>query len=605
MLLLCSYLWENHQGLTILLFLVFLAQSVAIAAMLVGRRRGRQAGRTRLQAQGEEDSDARKRIEQQVERLVRQRTAELAAALAAAKAADAAEDEMLADAGHELRTPLNVVIGLSDLARGMSEDPRLRDYMDKIGQAGRRLSDIIADLLDMSKIAAGRMELEMGAFSLGELVKRSQSAMAGEAEGKGTQLVVRVDDQIPDGLFGDALRLQQILRGLVRIAVKLTPTGPVELRIGAGNRNEERIRLAIEVAASGVGALETDIERSLEPFSQANASLTRKHGAAGLGLALCHQLAKLMDGDIVIGATAFELKIWVGLGQPTDDGQAKGEETVLAHYRNRQVLVVEDQPVNREIAEQLLLAVGIVARTARNGREALDILTEAGPAAFDLILMDIEMPEMDGLAAAREIRTRFGLGEVPIIALTAHATDRDKQIGIASGINDHIAKPFETDRFYRTLAKWLPEMNDPAGPAPLQTAPATDTLPSVPGLDTRAGLERFAGNTARYRHWLMTFVDEAPGYAAQIRSALANGRQEQARQAAHAIKGRMGMLGMTDLHAIVAAVETELRHGKPAYGLLDRMEPAVREMREELLGAFGSAQRQGGASAPRNARHEK
>ena len=236
---------------------------------------------------------------------------------------------------------------------------------------------------------------------------------------------------------------------------------------------------------------------------------------------------------------------------------------------------------------------------ASNGREALEIMSASGPSDFDLILMDIQMPEMDGLTATREIRTRLGFDEIPIIAMTAHTMDHEKQSGIEAGMNDHIGKPFETADFYRILAKWLPRIKQQELPDGIGQLPDDQGLQPISGVDTRAGLARFGGNEARYWHWLSVFVEEAPAFSAQIRSALANAQEERARKAAHAIKGRVGMLGMTDLHAIVTVLEETLRRGEPADDLLDSMQDTIAKICDELQSAFDAADSDRDASVSR------
>ncbi|MFZ2855810.1 MAG: PAS domain S-box protein, partial [Rhodocyclaceae bacterium] len=256
-----------------------------------------------------EDVTERVRVQQQLidhhvhlEEMVEQRTVELSAALAEAKIADQAKDTFLANITHELRTPLSAVIGFSGLARPLSTDPRQREYLDKITSAGKTLSAVIDDLLDLSKIAAGRMTLEASTFSLRQLLARSRSTISFKAEEKGLQLIERIDDEIPDALLGDSLRLEQILLNLLSNAVKFTAAGQIEMRIGLHARTTERVCLNIEVQDSGIGMRAEDLDLLFKPFSQTDASMSRKFGGTGLGLAICKRLANLMDGEIDVSS---------------------------------------------------------------------------------------------------------------------------------------------------------------------------------------------------------------------------------------------------------------------------------------------------------------
>jgi two-component system sensor histidine kinase/response regulator len=540
--------------------------------------------------------DELRQLNHNMEELVRQRTAQLSKALEAAKVADRAKDEFLANISHELRTPLSAVIGFSSLALPFSTDARQREYLDKVTRSGRALSAIINDLLDLSKIAAGCMALEITPFSLRELIARSRSTLAYEAEAKGLELRTQIDDDVPDILLGDTLRLEQILLNLLSNAVKFTAAGRVALHAGVHSRHAERLCLAIDITDTGIGLSAADIELLFKPFSQTDVSINRKVGGTGLGLSICKRLAEMMDGGISASSvegsgTTFHLKLWFGVGKPEDLSSA--EQNVRAKelptcYREANVLVVDDQLFNREVAEGLLAVVGITPRMAGNGQEALDLLLAAGPAAFDLILMDIRMPVMDGLSATRELRSRPGFGELPIVAMTAHTMPHEKAQSAAAGMNDQLGKPFDDASFYRVLAKWIPLAKQQAQAAasalPL-SAPDTG-LPQLPGIDTRAGLSLFVGDEARYRHWLTNFIDEAPVLLAQIHEALAAGQAEPAGLAAHTLKGRSGMLGMGELHAMAAKVEAAIDIGEPAEALIDRLEHAVGLMCKEIGKAF-------------------
>jgi len=528
-------------------------------------------------------------------RLYRQNR-ELQAALAAAHAADRAKDAFLANVSHELRTPLNAVIGLSALARRSSTDARQREYLDKVNDAGQTLLAIINDLLDLTKIAAGELQFEATPFSLRQTAARVLSVIGHLAAGKGLLLYGEIDERLPDVLVGDPLRIEQILLNLLNNAIKFTEAGRIVVRVALAELAGQRVRLHIEVEDSGIGMSDDEIGQIYKPFMQADPSISRKHGGTGLGLAICKQLAEGMDGAIEVSSrpgqgTRFLVHLSLGLASaddllPADD--PTGGQDLPTRYCDARVLVVDDQPLNREVVFDLLGTVGIVPDLAENGQQAVDILSESGPGAFDLVLMDIQMPIMDGLTAVRRIRALPGFGGLPIVAMTAHTMVHEKQGHLAEGMNDHLGKPFALPSFFALLARWLKQRAVPAlepTPAPAALAgdsigdcPGKSGLSAISGLDSAAGLERFAGNSARYRHWLGEFVGESAGFVAAIDALLARGAREAARQATHAFKGRVGMLGMRDLHEQAARLEQAIRAGKASGMLREQLAKSIEDM---------------------------
>jgi hemerythrin-like metal-binding protein/PAS domain S-box-containing protein len=555
------------------------------------------------------DITARRNVEQELadqrehlEALVEQRTIELSRALEVARLADQTKDAFLANMSHELRTPLNAVIGMTGLARTMSTDPRQRDYLDKVTSSGRHLNGIINDLLDFSKIAAGHLEFEAVSFSLSALLQRCHSVMSFRAVEKGLELVETVDVEVPDVLAGDPMRIEQIILNLVSNAIKFTPAGRVEILVSLHAREEIGVCLNIAVKDTGIGMSADDLGRLFKPFSQADASVSRKFGGTGLGLAISRRLAELMDGDISVssiegGGTTFTARIWLRMGRETDlPGSGPTADVALpARYQGARILAVDDQPLNREIVEALLIEVGIAPSMAENGQEALDILSEAGADAFDLVLMDIQMPVMDGHTATRALRRLPGFEVLPIIAMTAHTMAHEQQLDADAGMNDHIGKPFDNVGFYRTLAKWIPEnKRKPTPAAEGSAAPsrssndAGNELDRLRGVDVAAALARFGGNEVRYRHWLAEFAATAAAVPDQMRGEIAAGRVDQAARTAHAFKGRVGMLGMTHLQSLVAELEPTLHVGAADDELLSRVDQSISQMREQLARMLGT-----------------
>jgi PAS domain S-box-containing protein len=514
--------------------------------------------------------EAEKQQEQhqaQLEELVQKRTADLSQALDAARAADRTKNEFLANMSHEMRTPLNAVIGLSGLAMNSLTDPHQREYLEKIGHAGQTLLAIINDLLDLSKIAAGRLELESIPFSLPRLMERVGDLVSHPLAEKKLGLEVQIDPELPANLVGDPLRLEQILLNLLTNAIKFTVQGKIAVRFRQHSLHADRVGLGIEVEDTGVGLSAAEIERLFQPFSQADSSITRTHGGTGLGLTICRRLAELMGGSIGVTSTpglgsTFRVQVDLGIADPASPAR---RDIVSAapvddiRYRDCRVLVADDQPVNRQIVHELLKQVGIDCAEASTGREALEAI-QAHPAGwFDLVFMDIQMPEMDGHSASRAILALPGSGSLPIVAMTAHAMEHEKQASLAAGMTDHLGKPFSTDAFYRLLAKWIPAGHQYREGAPAAKPAAAAPLPAIDGVDTEAGLHRFAGNQAAYVGWLRKFDSEGEASLEEAVAALRAGSREESLRILHALKGRVGMLGLTALWEATVHLESALK----------------------------------------------
>ena len=396
-----------------------------------------------------------------LESLVTARTAELLTARDAAQSADRAKTSFLANMSHEIRTPMNGILGMAHLLRRSDITPRQADQLDKIEVAGRHLMGVLNDILDFSKIEAGKLRLEYVDFTLDTVVGDTLAIVADSAAAKG---LLRTSDlsAMPQALCGDPTRLSQAILNYLGNAIKFTRQGSVSLTGRVMEETATGYLLRFEVCDTGIGMTREQQGQLFEAFTQADNSTTREFGGTGLGLAITRRIAHLMDGDVGVESTpgkgsCFWLSARLGKGRPTaatTTGEAGDEEQILRRdHAGARILIVDDEPINLEVAKILLEDVGLQIDTAEDGVEAV---RKAGEADYALILMDVHMPKMGGLEATRTIRALPGRGATPILAMTASAFSPDRDRCLAAGMNDYIAKPVNVDTLFTTLLRWLP-----------------------------------------------------------------------------------------------------------------------------------------------------
>ncbi|MFI8621236.1 CHASE domain-containing protein [Marinomonas sp. NPDC078689] len=494
-----------------------------------------------------------------------------------ADAASLAKSEFLANMSHEIRTPMNAVLGMLQLVQRTALDVKQADYIAKAHVAAKSLLGLINDILDYSKVDAGKLEIEHAPFSLTQLVSELDTLLSGLAMNTKVKLSYDIDSNIPAFLEGDHLRLLQVLTNLSSNALKFTLEGTVEVSIKQVFSRPEVSHLKFSVKDTGIGIDMRQKENIFEVFSQAESSTARRFGGSGLGLVISRRLVRLMGGELMVESVLGEgSHFYFSLVLPVVDEQevaviterlaATASLSSTNRLQGLRLLVVEDNAFNRQVAEELLQAEGAEVTLAEGGEEGVAAVLESDLSAFDLVLMDMQMPNVDGLEATRRIRRDPRFTQLPIVAMTANVSKSDQEACLHAGMNDHLGKPLDIDLMICVICQHVGRFRkadvEPSACIESDAHVSQGMIENRRTEEVASIMARFANNKALYASLKESFLQETGVLLENLEQAMAQRDRQVLLKTAHSLKGSTGTMGLSACSNTMSDIEALLKSAK-------------------------------------------